>query len=56
MTRFGRAVPLRNERSAHLLSSSDGHLGAADDGLGLRGRQAGGVVANPPSFGLDRCA
>jgi hypothetical protein len=29
-------IPLRNERSADLLLSSDRHLGAADTGLGLR--------------------
>jgi len=29
-------IPLRNEKSADLLLSSDGHLGAADIDFGLR--------------------
>ncbi len=33
-------IPLRNETSADLLFSSNGHLGAADVRLGLRGLQA----------------
>src|ERR1019366_273607 len=41
-------IPLRNERSADLLSSSDGHLGAADVGLGLRGYEGARV---PPRVG-----
>ncbi len=35
-----KPIPLRNEKGARTCSlSSDGHLGAADVGLGLRGRE-----------------